>query len=318
MAASAHSVAAASGGEPGGELCHGLAHFFRRAHEPVAAVEVEDFRVAEAELSAPQRLENHDQRDDGNPESVARRVQHDVAVVNPPQALLVARALDAVSCRPDLPVVVAWIAEKPRARIVEPVGRPRRGPGACARHDADAQAHEPERRDAGPGSLAVADRDIDVVAVEARKLAGDVNAHRDAGRRAFVGREPRQEPPGGERRNGADHDRFAGCDAPRGFRRAGNRVERLCRAREQSRAGGRQRDALAAAVKERDAQVRLELPYMLAHGALGHLQLARRGRHAEPARDGLEYAQAVEGRQPAPGAKLAQNRISIRGSSARV
>ena len=146
---------------------------------------------------------------------------------------------------------------------------------------------------------AVADADVDLVAVEIDQPDRGGDPGVDVGLGLAKTLDPGHQPLGGEGGGGRDRDQAAGLQVPDPGDPGGQVVEAVAQVRQGRLAGLGQPDRPLAALEQGHAQIVLQALDLMADGGGGHVQLLRRLGEAEMAGGGLEGAQGVERRQSA-------------------
>ena len=129
--------------------------------------------------------------------------------------------------------------------------------------------------EAGPASLAVANRHIDFMAAEVDTFVGGQNTHVDLGMKRAEMLEARHQPLGGKGIEGGDRERARIGALHQPCRRARQSVERLTGRRKILGALLGQADGAVEAAEERQAEPLLKRFDLVADRRLGHVQFVR-------------------------------------------
>ena len=212
------------------------------------------------------------------------------------------RRREAARAGPFLPLVgEARVDDQPDAlqRGERVLVRPQRQVAGRADRQRDL-LQQKTRVDPRPGALAVADREIDLVALQVDHPRGRHELQLDVGVRALERAELRDQPGRGERRRQRQADHVAPARAQHGLGRRLDLAQRRVDLLEIAPAGRGQPHAGPGAVEQRDAQKILEPPHLVADRRLGHAQALRGVAEAAVHRGGVKRAQRGERRQRGP------------------
>ena len=129
-----------------------------------------------------------------------------------------------------------------------------------------------------------------------RRVVAEV--HHDAAMRGEEARQPRHQPAGAEGRQDGQIENAAGAAEGHGVdRRRGEPRQRLAHLARIGAAGRRQHHALAHALEELEAELRLHRRHLAADGSLGQVELLRRLGEGQVPRRRLEGGERCQGRQ---------------------